>query len=96
MTGSVKMEVRTGVVPEWCRSGARERQFFPGNANLRIGTQAGQNEDSHSDSQRSDALRHTSSTSPTHDAVISPFRRYVHPQASWLPPPASFLRRQES
>ena len=22
MTGSVKMEVRTGVVPEWCRSGA--------------------------------------------------------------------------
>jgi len=81
---SAVMTVRTGVAPKTCNSS-------PGNANLRIGTQAGSDEDSHSDSQRSDALRHTSSTSPTHGTVISPFRRYVHPQASWLPPPASFL-----
>ena len=69
---SAVMTVRTGMAPETCNSS-------PGNANLRIGTQAGQNEDSHSDSQRSDALRHTPSTSPTHGTVISPFRRHVHP-----------------
>ena len=75
---------------------------FPGNANLRIGTQADHDEESHSDVQRKYALRHTSSISPTHDAVIAPFRRYVHLPAPSLytpalrPPPASFLRRQES
>ena len=89
MTGSVKMEVRTGVVPEWCRSGARERQFFPGNANLRIGTQANHEKDRHLNLSRKYVSGHTSSISPTHDAVISPHRRYVHL-------PASFLRRQES
>ena len=57
----------------------------PGNANLRIGTQADHDEESHSDLQRKYALRHTSSISPTHDAVIAPFRRYVHP------PPAPLL-----
>ena len=89
MTGSVKMEVRTGVVPEWCRSGARERQFSPGNANLRIGTQADHEKDRHLNLSRSNVPGHTSSISPTHSAVISPHRRYVHL-------PASFLRRQES
>ena len=60
MTGSVKMEVRTGVVPEWCRSGARERQFFPGNANLRIGTQANHEKDRHLNLSRKCVSGHTS------------------------------------
>ena len=95
MTESAVMTVRTGMAPETCNSS-------PGNANLRIGTQADHDEESHSDLQRKYALRHTSSISPTHDAVIAPFRRYVHLPAPSLytpalrPPPASFLRRQES
>ncbi len=56
----------------------------PGNANLRIGTHADHDDDGHSDSMRKYVPRHASSISPTHDAVIAPFRRYV-------PPPASFL-----
>ena len=56
----------------------------PGNANLRIGIQAGHDQDSHPDPSRKYALQYASSISPTHDAVIAPFRRYV-------PPPASFL-----
>jgi len=71
------------------RSGAEARQFFPGNANLRIGIQANQEKDRHLDLSRKYVSGHTSSISPTHDAVISPYRRYVHL-------PASFLRRQES
>ena len=82
MTESAVMTVRTGMAPETCNSS-------PGNANLRIGTQAGHDQDSHPDPQRKYALQHASSISPTHDAVIAPFRRYVHP-------PASSLRRQES
>ena len=94
MTESAVMTVRTGMTGKGCSS--------PGNANLRIGTQADHDEESHSDLQRKYALRHTSSISPTHDAVIAPFRRYVHLPAPSLytpalrPPPASFLRRQES
>ena len=76
------MAVRTEVAPEACNSS-------PGNANLRIGIQAGHDQDSHPDPSRKYALQYASSISPTHDAVIAPFRRYVHP-------PASFLRRQES
>ena len=41
------------------RSGAREMQVFPGNANLRIGTQADHDEDSHSDPHRYYAPGHT-------------------------------------
>ena len=56
----------------------------PGNANLRIGTQAGHDEYHQSDSPRKYFPQHTSSISPTHDAVIAPFRRYVHPPAPLL------------
>ena len=56
----------------------------PGNANLRIGTQAGHDQDSHPDPQRKYALQHASSISPTHDAVIAPFRRCARPLASLL------------
>ena len=49
MTGSVEMRVDTEVAPEACNSS-------PGNANLRIGIQAGSDEDSHSDPQRKYAL----------------------------------------
>ena len=51
----------------------------PGNANLRIGTHADHDDDGHSDSMRKYVPRHASSISPTHDAVIAPFRRYVPP-----------------
>ena len=71
------------------RRNDEERQFFPGNANLRIGIQANQEKDRHLDLSRKYVSGHTYSISPTHDAVISPHRRYVHL-------PASFLRRQES
>jgi len=102
MTGSVEMRVDTEVAPEACNSS-------PGNANLRIGTQAGHDEGSHSNPLRKYALRHTPSVIPVHAGVTSTPRRYpctrrrhVHPRASSLytppsrPPPASFLRRQES
>ena len=56
----------------------------PGNANLSIGTQAGHDEYHQSDSPRKYFPQHTSSISPTHDAVIAPFRRYVHPPAPLL------------
>ena len=59
----------------------------PGNANLRIGTQAGHDEYHQSDSPRKYFPQHTSSISPTHDAVIAPFRRYVHPPVSFLRTP---------
>ncbi|OQB30329.1 MAG: hypothetical protein BWY07_02632 [Candidatus Hydrogenedentes bacterium ADurb.Bin170] len=48
------MAVRTEVAPEACNSS-------PGNANLRIGIQAGQEKDSHFNPQRKYALRHISS-----------------------------------
>ena len=60
----------------------------PGHANLRIGTQAGHDQDSHPDPQQKYALRYSSSISPTHDAVIAPFRRYVHLPAPSLYTPA--------
>ena len=44
--------MRTGIAPETCNSS-------PGNANLRIGTQAGDDEGSHSDLPRKYVLRHT-------------------------------------
>ena len=75
--GSAEMAVRARVAPETCNSS-------PGSANLRIGTQAGQDCNSHPDSPRKYVPRHASSISPTHDAVIAPFRRYVHPPASFL------------
>ena len=78
---SAVMTVRTGIAPETCNSS-------PGNANLRIGTQAGHDQDSHPDPQRKYALRYSSSISPTHDAVIAPFRRYVHLPAPSLYTPA--------
>ena len=78
---SAVMTMRARVAPKTCNS-------YPGNANLRIGTQAGHDEYHHSDSLRKYVPRHASSISPTHDAAIAPFRRYVHP-------PASLLRRQE-
>ena len=74
------MTAGTGIAPETFTSS-------PGNANLRIGTQAGSDEDSHSNLYRKYALRHISSISPTHDAVISPFPRYVHPPVSFLRTP---------
>jgi hypothetical protein len=73
----------------------------PGNANLRIGTQASSGKDSHSNLYRKYVLRHTSSISPTEDTVMSPFRRYVLTRRhscflpSYLPPPgviAAFSR----
>ena len=76
------MAVRTEVAPEACNSS-------PGNANLRIGIQAGQEKDSHSNPQRKYALRHALSVIPAYAAVMSPLRRHARP-------PASFLRRQES
>jgi|GEM_PF-4143607 len=76
------MAVRTEVAPEACNSS-------PGNANLRIGTQAGHDEDSHPNPQRKYALRRTLSVIPAYAAVMSSLRRHAHP-------PASFLRRQES
>jgi hypothetical protein len=67
------MAVRTEVAPEACNSS-------PGNANLRIGTQAGHDEDSHSNSPRKYALRHALSVIPAYAAVMSPLRRYAHPR----------------
>ena len=49
---SVVMTVRTGIAPETCNSSL-------GNANLRSGTQAGDDEGSHSDLPRKYVLRHT-------------------------------------
>ena len=49
---SAVMTVRTGVAPKTCNSS-------PGNANLRIGTQAGQNEDRHTALSRSNVSGHT-------------------------------------
>ena len=78
------------MIPETCNSS-------PGNTNLRIGTQAGHDEDRHLNLYRKYVLRHTSSISPTHGTAISPFRLYVTPRRhscflpSYLPPPASFL-----
>ena len=59
MTGSVEMRVDTEVAPEACNSS-------PGNANLRIGTQAGHDEGSHSNPLRKYALRHTSQKHSPH------------------------------
>jgi hypothetical protein len=93
--GSAEMAVRARVAPEKGNSS-------PGNANLRIATQAGHDDNGHSDSLRKYVPRHASSISPTHDAVIAPFRRYVHLPAPLLfspvipASPSSFLRRQES
>ena len=91
MAGSVEMTAGTGIAPEACSSS-------PGNANLRIGTQAGSDEDSHSNLYRKYALRHISSISPTHDAVIPPspvtaaLRRHSCARRRYVHPPASFLR----
>ena len=52
MTGSVEMRVDTEVAPEACNSS-------PGNANLRIGTQAGHDEDRHMALNRSNVSGHT-------------------------------------
>jgi hypothetical protein len=45
MTVRAVMTVRTGMAPETCNSS-------PGNANLRIGTQAGHDQDSYPDPSR--------------------------------------------
>ena len=69
MTGKAAMTVDTELAPEACNSS-------PGNANLRIGTQAGHDEGSHSDPLRKYALRHTPSVIPVHAAVTSTPRRH--------------------
>ena len=59
MTGKAAMTVDTELAPEACNSS-------PGNANLRIGTQAGHDEGSHSNPLRKYALRHTSQKHSPH------------------------------
>jgi hypothetical protein len=64
MTGSVEMTGGRGGM-------TRKGSSSPGNANLRIGTQAGYDESSPSDPLRKYALRHTPSVIPVHAAVTS-------------------------
>mgnify|MGYP007056838232 CR=1 FL=1 len=59
MTRKAAMTVDTELAPEACNSS-------PGNANLRIGTQAGHDEGSHSNPLRKYALRHTSQKHSPH------------------------------
>ena len=93
MTGSVEMRVGTEVAPEACNSS-------PGNANLRIGTQAGHDEGSHSNPLRKYALRHTPSVTlytpalrpptgviPAHAAVTSTPRRHPCARRRYVHPP---------
>ena len=63
----------------------------PGNANRSIGTQAGDDEGSHSDSQRGDALRHTSSGTPAPGVI--PVHTVVAPTPGVIPAQAGILTR---
>jgi hypothetical protein len=95
MAGSAVMTAGTEAAPETCNSS-------PGNANLRIGIQASQEKDSHSDPPRKYAPGHTPASSLYTPLSFLRSARYVHPPAASLytppsrPPTASFLRRQES
>ena len=63
----------------------------PGNANLRIGTQAGSDEGSHSDSERSDALRRIASGTPAPGVI--PVHAVVAPTPGVIPAQAGILTR---
>ena len=63
----------------------------PGNANLRIGTQAGDDEGSHSDSERSDALRRIASGTPAPGVI--PVHAVVAPTPGVIPAQAGILTR---
>ena len=58
-TNEYKLSPETYLVPAPKYSDIKDKIRQPGNANLRIGTQAGEGENSHPDLQRKYVLRHT-------------------------------------